>query len=205
MLTEKLMAIALLSTEWIIGLLLLLSVWSIAIIIERVVVLALRAGKEEALQANIRILAQQGKTAEAMDLLRKSRRSSARVLLRVLGHMKQSGLSFEDSLSIGITQEKLDLERRTAILGTLGNNAPYIGLLGTVLGIIHAFHSLSQQIQGGPSVIMAGISEALVATALGLFIAIPAVVAYNYFSRSIRKILVHAENMTRALAPSLVK
>ncbi|MBF0122065.1 MAG: MotA/TolQ/ExbB proton channel family protein [Candidatus Omnitrophica bacterium] len=205
MLTQMLLSIALLSTEWIIGILLLLSVWSVAIIIERVLVFRARGGDGDDLEANIKILLQKGKMAEARELLRTSKRSAARVVLRVVDSMKNGGLSFEDGLSIAITEEKLELDRRTAILGTLGSNAPYIGLLGTVLGIVHAFHNLSQHIQGGPSVILQGISEALVATALGLFIAIPAVVAYNYFSRCIRKILVHAENVARALAPSLVK
>jgi biopolymer transport protein ExbB/TolQ len=205
MLTQMLLSIALVSTEWIIGVLLLLSVWSIAIIIERVVVFAVRGGEGDGLQSDIKIQIQKGKTAEALVLLGKSKRSAARVIVRVMDSMKKGGLSFEDSLSIAISEEKLELDRRTAILGTLGSNAPYIGLLGTVLGIVHAFHNLSQHIQGGPSIILKGISEALVATALGLFIAIPAVVAYNYFSRSIRKILVHAENVARAVVPSLVK
>ena len=115
------------------------------------------------------------------------------------------GISFGTALAIAISEEKVDLERRVSILGTLGSNAPYIGLLGTVLGIIHAFHSLSERLQGGPTVILKGISEALVATALGLFIAIPAVAAYNFFVRSIRKILLKAENTTRILAPVLAK
>ncbi|MBF0570090.1 MAG: MotA/TolQ/ExbB proton channel family protein [Candidatus Omnitrophica bacterium] len=117
--------------------------------------------------------------------------------------MKRNGLPFEDGLGMALSSEKLNLERRIPVLGTLGSNAPYIGLLGTVLGIIHAFHNLSMNIQGGPSVILKGISEALVATALGLFIAIPAVMAYNYFVRSIRKILVNAENIARSVVPVL--
>ncbi len=205
MLTQMLLSIALLSTEWIIGILLLLSVWSIAIIIERFMVLSVRGGNGDDFQRDIKVLLQKGKTAEVLDLLQKSKRSASRVILRVVDNMKKVGLSFEDSLSIAISEEKLELDRRTAILGTLGSNAPYIGLLGTVLGIVHAFHNLSQHIQGGPSVILQGISQALVATALGLFIAIPAVVAYNYFSRSIRKILVNDENVARTLVPSLVK
>jgi biopolymer transport protein ExbB len=83
-------------------------------------------------------------------------------------------------------REKLRLERNLAFLATLGSNAPFIGLFGTVLGIIKAFHDLAGNQAGGPSVVMAGISEALVATAVGLMVAIPAVVAFNYFSRRVR-------------------
>lgn len=205
MLTQMLLSIALLSTEWIIGILLFLSVWSIAIIIERLLVLHARGRVTPDFEATVRMLLIKGKTVEVEEMLRKGKTSTARVVGRIMDNVKKGGMSFEDALSVAISQEKIELDRRTAILGTLGSNAPYIGLLGTVLGIVHAFHNLSQNIQGGPSVILKGISEALVATALGLFIAIPAVVAYNYFSRLIRKTLVNAENVARAIAPALVK
>jgi biopolymer transport protein ExbB len=83
-------------------------------------------------------------------------------------------------------REKLRLERNLAFLATLGSNAPFVGLFGTVLGIIKAFHDLAGSQAGGPSVVMAGISEALVATAVGLMVAIPAVAAFNYFNRRVR-------------------
>ena len=135
------------------------------------------------------------------NILRQDNSSAAKILLETIQKTKRMGLDFEDSLYIAISEEKLRLESRIAILGTLGNNAPFIGLFGTVLGIINAFHSLAQNTKGGPAIIMAGISEALIATALGLFIAIPAVGAYNYFVRRIKKIIVSAENFTRMLAP----
>ncbi|MCX7738662.1 MAG: MotA/TolQ/ExbB proton channel family protein [Hydrogenothermaceae bacterium] len=84
---------------------------------------------------------------------------------------------------------KLLLEKRLGILATFGNNAPFIGLFGTVLGVIKAFHSLGTSTEFGVRVVMTGISEALVATALGLFVAIPSVVAYNYFVRRIKTLL----------------
>jgi biopolymer transport protein ExbB len=86
-------------------------------------------------------------------------------------------------------REKLRLERNLSFLATLGSNAPFIGLFGTVLGIIKAFHDLAAGQAGagaGASTVMAGISEALVATAVGILVAIPAVVAFNYFSRRVR-------------------
>jgi len=79
------------------------------------------------------------------------------------------------------------LDRRLAFLGTLGNNAPFIGLFGTVLGIIRAFHDLSLDVKGGANVVMSGVSEALIATAAGLFVAIPAVIAFNAFQRRVSK------------------
>jgi biopolymer transport protein ExbB len=88
-------------------------------------------------------------------------------------------------------------------LGTLGNNAPFIGLFGTVLGIIKAFHDLAGGQAGGPSVVMAGISEALVATAVGLIVAIPAVVAFNIFSRRVRVRMSQAEWMAHLAVAEL--
>ncbi|WP_457639963.1 MotA/TolQ/ExbB proton channel family protein [Persephonella sp.] len=88
---------------------------------------------------------------------------------------------------------KLELEKRLGILATFGNNAPFIGLFGTVLGIIKAFHDLGTSQEFGVRVVMTGISEALVATAMGLFVAIPSVIAYNYFVRRVKKILLTYE------------
>lgn len=77
------------------------------------------------------------------------------------------------------------LERLTGIVGTIGNMAVYIGLFGTVLGIIRAFHDITAAGAGGISIIIGGVAEALVCTATGLFVAIPAVVAFNYFTRKV--------------------
>jgi biopolymer transport protein ExbB len=90
-------------------------------------------------------------------------------------------------------REKLRLERNLAFLATLGSNAPFVGLFGTVLGIIKAFHDLAANQAGGPGVVMAGISEALVATAVGLMVAIPAVAAFNYFNRRVRAFMCKVE------------
>lgn len=89
------------------------------------------------------------------------------------------------------------LEKRLGILATFGNNAPFIGLFGTVLGIIDAFHTLSQGSEFGVNAVMGGISEALVATATGLFVAIPSVIAYNYFVRKIKMMLLEIEASQR--------
>jgi biopolymer transport protein ExbB len=90
---------------------------------------------------------------------------------------------------------RLRLERRLSFLGTLGNNAPFVGLLGTVIGIVQAFHQLERAGLGGSASadIMGAIAEALVATAIGLAVAIPAVAAFNYFQRRIRTTLGNAE------------
>jgi biopolymer transport protein ExbB len=85
-------------------------------------------------------------------------------------------------------------QKRLTILATLGNNAPFIGLFGTVLGVIKAFHDLHVQQGSGIKVVMGGISEALVATAMGLLVAIPAVIAYNAFSKTLHTWLLLRQN-----------
>ena len=80
-----------------------------------------------------------------------------------------------------------------------GNNAPFIGLFGTVLGIIKAFSDLSRNQTGGAEVVMAGISEALVATAVGLLVAIPAVVAFNTLQGKIRRAMGRVDAMAHLI------
>ncbi|WCL47694.1 MotA/TolQ/ExbB proton channel family protein [Leptospira sp. GIMC2001] len=96
-----------------------------------------------------------------------------------------------------ILKEKIDLEERLPILNTLGNNAPFIGLLGTVLGVIKAFYSLGTLGNTGSEVVMRSISTALLATAAGLAIAIPVVMANNFFSRKMKVILANLEILSR--------
>jgi biopolymer transport protein ExbB len=93
--------------------------------------------------------------------------------------------------------------RNLAFLGTLGNNAPFIGLFGTVLGIIKAFHDLAGNQAGGVAVVMAGISEALVATAVGLLVAIPAVVGFNTFNRRVRKAIANVDSLAHVVLAQL--
>ncbi len=95
--------------------------------------------------------------------------------------------------------ERRYLSSRLPILSTLGNNAPFIGLLGTVLGIMKAFRDLAGAADAGPQVVMKGISEALVATAMGLGVAIPCVMLFNYFSSVIKRKMSNAEEVTNII------
>ena len=89
--------------------------------------------------------------------------------------------------------ERSKLEHYLGILGTMGNTAPFIGLFGTVVGIIKAFHDLAVSGSGGPAVVAAGISEALVATAAGLLVAIPSVIVYNTFMKKVKEMATNME------------
>ena len=84
-------------------------------------------------------------------------------------------------------------DRHLIVLGTLGNNVPFVGLFGTVLGVIRAFDDLRDKSASSESAAMAGVAEALIATAIGLLVAIPAVVAFNYFGRRLRTAMVGAD------------
>ena len=92
------------------------------------------------------------------------------------------------------------LERRLAFLGTLGNNAPFIGLFGTVLGVVQAFAVLGGASGPGADEVMSAIAGALVATAVGLFVAIPAVAAYNLFQRVVKSRLAETDATLEAIA-----
>jgi biopolymer transport protein ExbB len=102
-----------------------------------------------------------------------------------------------------IIEERIFLEKRLTILNTLGNNAPFIGLLGTVLGVIKAFNGLGTLGNSGGDVVMRSISRALLATAAGLFIAIPVVMANNFFAKKVKVIVQHLEIFSREISASL--
>ena len=94
-----------------------------------------------------------------------------------------------------LTSERAELEKGFTVLATLGSNAPFVGLFGTVLGIIQAFGMLSSQSGSGSGAVMSGIAEALIATAVGLFVAIPAVVGYNVFTRQLKLFVQECESL----------
>jgi len=109
----------------------------------------------------------------------------------------------EERMSIALSEQRLLLERNLGFLGTMGNTAPLIGLLGTVWGIMRAFHDMARTGSAGPSVVAAGVAEALFTTAAGLVVAVPAVMLYNHFLRRMGVMLTEAENHTRRLRQML--
>jgi biopolymer transport protein ExbB len=106
--------------------------------------------------------------------------------LELYGHPEKE---ISNAMEREITIETTKLERYTSIVGTIGNTAVYIGLFGTVLGIIRAFHDIAAAGSGGMSIVIGGVAEALVCTATGLFVAIPAVIAFNYFTKKVEDFL----------------
>jgi biopolymer transport protein ExbB len=114
------------------------------------------------------------------------------------------GADVDELMAGEVTRQRARLERRLMFLGTLGNNAPFVGLLGTVLGIIKAFHDLSlgdpARATSSAQAVMSGISEALVATAVGLAVALPAVVAFNAFKGVVKARVAASESLARLVS-----
>jgi len=105
----------------------------------------------------------------------------------------------EERMQVSLSQQRLLLENNLGILGTMAAVAPLIGLLGTVWGIMRAFRDMSATGSAAPSIVAAGVAEALTTTAAGLIIAVPALMLYNHFARKIHVMLTVAENNTRSL------
>jgi biopolymer transport protein ExbB/TolQ len=135
----------------------------------------------------------------AVALAESSQRVEARVALAGLRNYQKGAPAVEEVMVSHWLREKLELEKYLIILGTLGNNAPFVGLFGTVLGVIKAFNDLGLTGQSGVSVVMAGISAALIATAFGILVAIPAVVANNFFLTRLGEIQTNTDSLSRIL------
>ena len=167
-------------------LLLAASIVSIAVMVDRVIVLRRSRLEARALAASvIRVIGQKG-FEEAVDYCRKFPQPAGVVLAAVLGRSGGREVR-ERAMRHAMQVEILRLERRVPVLGTIGSIAPFVGLFGTVMGIIRCFRDISLNVGGGPEVVSAGIAEALITTALGLLVAIPAIVAYNYCVHQIQK------------------
>lgn len=121
----------------------------------------------------------------------------------IAAYKAQEG-NISEAMDREIMIETVKLERFTTILGTIGSIAVYIGLFGTVLGIIRAFHDISVTGSGGISIVIGGVSESLIATAAGLFVAIPAVIAYNFFVKFIEKFVINMEYCASAVEDFLL-
>ena len=192
-LTESFLKITLLGAEWVMWLLVGLSVISITIMIERMLFFLLRRVDVDMLSSELKQMMRSGEGNKLRQMLKTSRTAECQVLAAGMAVANRGVEAAAEAMQSVKARERLRMEANLAILGTLGNNAPFIGLLGTVLGIIKAAHDLTSQAAAdqataNASAVMAGVFEALVATAVGLFVAIPAVMAFNYFNRRVRMI-----------------
>jgi biopolymer transport protein ExbB len=188
-LAERMLGLTLIGADWVFWVLILLSVLSVAVMVERAIRLAGRKVDVDSIEKELFDRLSKGDVGGARRTLSSAPSPEANVVLSGIAHFDRGATAVSAAMASARSRLRLDLERNLGILGTLGNNAPFIGLFGTVLGIIKAFVDLAHNQSGGVTVVMAGIAEALVATALGLMVAIPAVIAFNYFQGKIRRIL----------------
>ena len=202
MIEQRLLSLTLRGAGWVLWLLLGLSVLSVAVMFERALYFAQR--RMSKLFPELLRLCQDGALDEAARLAGGDAMEAevVRVAARVAGSGQDA---VEKAVASTIDRRRLEYERWLFVLGTLGNNAPFIGLFGTVLGIIRAFADLAAHptAAAGASTVMAGISEALVATAVGLFVAIPAVLAYNIFQRLLKRVIGRSQSLGNAIAAGL--
>lgn len=190
MLTERLFSLAQGGAESILWILLTLSVLSIGLILERFLTLRQVSSRGKRIKARMREALQSNNLDDLEDLSKDRDSLEGRALSYGLRHVKESGTNgLAEIINSFALLERPALERSLNFLATIGSNAPFIGLLGTVLGIMKAFRDLSQNASTGNEAVMLGIAEALVATAVGLVVAIPAVIAYNSFARQVRAAL----------------
>ena len=197
---------------WVMWLLIALSVISVAIMLER-------AWFYYSLREDLPALAKafadhlrRGELTEAKRVIEDSPSAEAAVVMAGLLEVDRGPKAAEEAMTGAAALQRMKLEKRLAYLGTVGNNAPFFGLFGTVIGVVQAFDELSKaarsNVQSAASAlpqasIMASISEALVATAIGLLVAVPAVVAYNAYQRLAKSKLANTEALTRILLSHL--
>ena len=166
--------------------LIICSVVSIAIVVERLMNFYQRSrisriGFIQSIRERLKL----GNVGEALRLCKEASTPFASVVAAGLNAFNEDEKEITEAMEREIVVEISKLERRTAIVGTIGSTAVYIGLLGTVFGIIKTFQDITLAGSSGINVVIHGISEALVCTAAGLFVAIPAVAAYNYFTKRV--------------------
>jgi biopolymer transport protein ExbB len=171
--------------------------------IERLLFFWKRRSRPDVLIAQALVRARNGQVSEAAGALNASPHPSGAVAAQVIENVHRPVEVVEEKIQIALSEQRLLLEKNLGVLGTMGNTAPLIGLLGTVWGIMRAFHDLANTGSAGPSVVAAGIAEALFTTAAGLLVAVPAVMLYNHFTRKTSVLLTEAENQARSLRLAL--
>jgi biopolymer transport protein ExbB len=179
------------------------SVLMVGYAIERSLYFWKRRGRPDRLMTLARERIRAGRAAEAAWMCRASAHPVGAVADEVIRSAGLPAEAQEERLQIALSDARLEMERNLGVLGTMGNVAPLIGLLGTVWGIMRAFHDMANTGSAGPSVVAAGVAEALFTTGAGLMVAVPAVLLYNHFARRVAVMMTETENHARALRLSL--
>ncbi len=200
MLTDQLLSISAAAHEVVLWFLIILSVFSLTIILDRFFFLKSFLS-ETSLILNEMIEALESGRNSHMKLVydKYALLPAGKLLQKAWEHIidkREKGL--EEMMDSHLLALKPKMENRLGFLATLGSNAPFIGLLGTIFGVMEAFEALGSE-SGSAAVVMVGISKALVATAVGLIVAIPAITAYNFLQKRLKMIFYHLESMKETL------
>jgi len=202
-LQDKLTGFAMMGASWVMWLLVGLSVGGLAVALDRAIYLLRTSDDVRKLKDDLLSFLQRDDVPGARARLATSRSFEARVADAGLARPGDGAASAEERIASASHEARMRMERRLAFLGTLGNNAPFVGLLGTVIGIIRAFHELNDSAGKVTAGLMSQIGEALVATAVGILVALPAIATFNAFQRVIRARLGRADVLGREVMAHL--
>ncbi|AKT40095.1 MotA/TolQ/ExbB proton channel family protein [Chondromyces crocatus] len=204
MIVDRLLRVALVGSTWVLYLLIALSVVSFTAMLERWLFFRRHRDDLGKLRSRLAAALRDDDLDGADVALAASRSIEARVVRTALGWRHGGAAAVADVVDSELSETRKDLERGANLLGTLGNNAPFVGLLGTVLGVIEAFRQLGDQgNKDAMGNVMAGIAEALIATGVGLFVALPAVIAYNVLQKKIGDIEAGVNSLSKLVTASL--
>jgi len=160
----------------------------------------LRAGRMNSrFLVEVKRLVRDGKVQEAVDFCDKNRGLVPEIVKAGLNASHLSRIDAEDTMESYKERSQNLLKARLGVFGTISFIAPLLGLLGTVLGIMRSFHDLALSGSGGPTIIAAGIAEALVTTVAGIAVAVPSAIIYNYFTTRLRNLMVRIDTFTSEL------
>lgn len=204
--TETLLEVAAIGGEWVLYGLILLSVLSIAVTVDRLIYFSRNTANMAELVPALMSKLSRGDIEGAEQILKRDTSEEARMTLRVLEWRDEGRDALRRILDALILERRPVLEKGTVFLGTVGNNAPFIGLFGTVLGVVEAFEQLGKSTSGqsgSMDSVMSAIGEALIATAVGILVAIPAVVAFNMISRRAQRVEENIERLSNVVIASI--
>jgi biopolymer transport protein ExbB/TolQ len=176
---QQLVKVALLGATWVLYVMFALSVLAVAAMVERWWFYRKNARDSSALGPALTHVLKDGDDDEVAELLARNHSVESEVLHEAFAYRSGGASAFADAVDSALGDRRGKLDRGTTLLGTIGNNAPFVGLFGTVLGVIEAFSYLGTGDASAMGNVMGGIAEALVATAVGIFVAIPSVVGFN--------------------------
>jgi len=202
-LAQSLLGLPVFRSEWVLWLLLALSLGSVAVMLERWIFFRQRRLDIGELRHELSRMLERGDFDGAARSLERHDTLETNVVLVGLKAYGKGPDSVEDLINGALGREKGRYERRLGFLATLASNAPYVGLFGTVIGIVRAFRDLAANMADASAAVMAGIAEALVATAVGLLVAIPALVAFNVFKGRVRAAVTDCQLLARMLLAHL--